>query len=169
MSSNEDFLSSALIGLIVSITLGLFLKSVNSNAVKENGKLWLEYGVVMKGFSAFTMLLVLGLLVASFSADESEKFAILIIILMFALLGGALVLEFFFVRIGFDNDGVVCNSGWRKTRTFKWDELESARFSQSLQWWEVETATNGKIRLHVYLNGLQDFLVELHQRGIKIT
>jgi hypothetical protein len=166
MNNNEDIIS---LGIIISVILGFFLKSVSSKAIKESGKSWLQYGIPMKGFAILTMLLVAGLIVTWFNVDEKDKMPVLMMIAMSSLLGIPLVLESFFVRIGFDDHELICKSGWRKTRVISWDDLKSAKFSHSMQWWEIKTGKAGKIRLHVYLSGLQELLIELGKHEIEIT
>ena len=78
-----------------------------------------------------------------------------------------MVIEFFLVRIGFDENGIYCYSGWRPKRTIDWTAVESVRFSQSMQWWVLRTKDAGNIRASVFLSGLQEFLTELEKRGIK--
>ena len=162
-----SIMGPALTVLIVPIVLGWFLRNVSEKAKRINGVAWLDYGVRFKSFTLLFVGLVAGLVVIWFNIEAEDKTALVFLIALFGGLTLPMVIEFFLVRIGFDENGIYCYSGWRPKRTIAWTAVESVKFSESLQWWVLDTKGAGKIRASVFLSGLQEFLAELEKRGIK--
>ena len=167
MTDIGNYIGPALTVLLVPIILGWLLRSVSAKAKSINGLAWLTYGVALKAFTLFFVGIVAALIVIWFNVEPKDKSPVLFLIGLFGALTLPMVIEFFLVRIGFDEKGIYCHSGWRPKRTIDWATVESVSFSQSMQWWVLRTKGSGKIRASVFLSGLQDFLAELEKRGIK--
>ena len=76
----------------------------------------------------------------------------------------ALHLEFVFVKIKYDDDGIQTVSPWRSPRNIPWSDVTNVRYSDALQGYVVETTNNGDVRCHRYLSGLDGFLAEVKTR-----
>ncbi len=160
-------ISIVLVAIIVPLVLGWLLRGSSSGTQKQSGISWLVYGKRMKGFALLFSGLVAALVVLWFIVEPKDKMPVLGMIAMFGGLTLPLFLEFFFVRIGYDSKEIYCHSIWRPNREIDWTEVESATFSESLQWWVISTKNSGKIRVHVYISGLTELLRELQNRGVK--
>ncbi len=168
MNETEVTISLLIITVIVvSSVPGLLFKSVSVKAKHEDGMSWLEYGAVMKGFSLLVAALPIVLVVVWFNVEQKDKLPVLVMIAIFGSLSVPLVIELFFVRVGFNDVGLVCKSGWRRNRAISWADIEGIEFSQSMQWWVLTTKESGVVRLQIYLSGLDELLGELEKRGIK--
>ena len=167
MNDLANYIAPALTAITVPLVLSWLLRSAGSQAKMKAGVAWLEYGAAMKGFALFFVAIVAGLCVVWFNVATKDKRAVLSLILLFGGLTFPLVIEFFLVRIGFDRERIYCHSGWRKKRAIDWIEVESFRFSPSMQWWVIRTNKRGKIRASVYLSGVREFIGELQTRGIQ--
>lgn len=167
MKDLPQYLGPALAGIAVPLLLGWLLHSAKRTARKEDGVTWLDHSRAMKGLTLFFVGFMAAMMVASFVARSQDKGNILA---MVALIGGLMVpmvIEVFFVRIGFDATRIYCHSGWRRNRVIDWSEVESVVFSSTMQWWVIQTTRHGKIRASAYMAGLDEFLAELDRRGIK--
>jgi len=80
------------------------------------------------------------------------------------LLLGWLHLEFSWVRILFDEQGITTRSPWRRSRQVPWAEVKKVSYNAILQWHVIATRGHGKIRMHDYLSGIPEFLEELGTR-----
>ena len=78
----------------------------------------------------------------------------------------ALLLEFYLVRIEFDDYSIYTRSPWRPQRRIPWYEVMSYSFSVASQWYVFRTRSMGAIRLSVYLSGLGSFMAEAKRRQI---
>jgi hypothetical protein len=166
MENIGHYIGPALVALLVPLILGWLLRSASAKAKKINGIAWLNYGVTLKIFTLFFVGIVAGLVAIWFNVEPKDKIPLLFLIGLFGGLTLPMAIEFCLVRIGFDENGIYCYSGWRPKRTIDWTAIESVEFSQSMQWWVLRTKGAGKIRVSVLLSGLQEFLDELEKRGI---
>jgi len=160
----ENYIAPVIVVVTVQLALGWLLKNVKKNAKVIEGISWLEYGIRLKILTSFFVSIVMGLIVLYFIVDE--KYDVILGVLLFSALVLPIAIEVFFVRIGFDNEKIYCYSGWRQNRVVEWNEVESAKFSEISQWWVLKTKKSGKVRVSIYLSGLEDFLEELSKRGL---
>lgn len=109
MNDIGKYVGPALTVILVPVILGWILRSVNPAANKKSGVAWLEYGAVMKAFALFSVGIAVAMAVVWFNVAPKDKNAVLFIAALFGGLSLPLVVEFFFVRIGFDSDRA---SGW---------------------------------------------------------
>lgn len=77
------------------------------------------------------------------------------------LLLGWLHLEFSWVRILFDEQGITTRSPWRRSRQVSWAEVKKVSYNPILQWHVIATRGHGKIRVHDYLSGVYEFVMYL--------
>lgn len=132
----------------------------------DRDKLWLEYGMVLKGISVFLACLVVIFAKLWFEATDAEDREInawlAITIFIFDV---PLIIEFFFVRIGYDSHNIYCKSGWRSNRIVPWKDVKSCIYSPLNKWWVVETETQGLIRAHEFLSGRDQFIEVMDKKG----
>lgn len=164
MKIESQHIAAGLIAIIVPMVLGWLLRSRSSEAKQENGITWLYYGKAMKGFALFFSVIVVGLVVIGFNVEPKDKLPVLGLIALFGGLSLPLLLEAFFVRVGYDADNIYCQSVWRANRVILWSEVGSATFSESMRWWVLDTEHSGKIRIHEFMSGLDEFLLKLEER-----
>lgn len=167
MEIDAHYISAALTAVVVPIVLGWLLRGVSSTARRVDGVVWLTYSKGMKGFSLFFALIVLALIVLWFNVETKDKAPVAWMVVLFGGLTLPLLLESFFVRIGYNAEKIYCHSIWRHNRVIDWAEVESVAFSQSMNWWVIDTRGSGKIRVSQFVSGLPELLLELEERGVK--
>lgn len=164
-----SYTTPALVVIIVPIILKWILQSAKANARIEGDIKWLEYGPTMKWLSLALLAIIIGIAVLGFRMESKDRTAAFLASAFFGVLTLPLLIEFFFVRIGFNDEKIFCFSGWRRRRVIPWSEIESAHFSGPLMWWVITTQTSGKIRVHLYLSGVPDFIEEIRMRKIEFV
>jgi hypothetical protein len=55
-------------------------------------------------------------------------------------------------------EGIVCRSAWRGTRFVRWDDLRDVSFSTTNAWFVFHARDGKKIRVHMFVTGLNDLL-----------
>lgn len=78
-----------------------------------------------------------------------------------------LLLEVNVVRVEFDESSIYTFSPWRKKREIPWNDVVKHWFSETNQWHVFETRNRGKIRLGVFLQGIETFREHARQHGIE--
>ncbi|MGK0290371.1 MAG: hypothetical protein ACI86H_001829 [bacterium] len=141
----------------------MLTKAAKSSAEVRDGKAWLEYGRTFKIFSFVLALIPCELSILCFFVDANDRFAILMMILLFGVLSIPLFIEAFFVKIAFDDSTVYCYSSWRSSRQIKFCDIGEPEFSESLQWWVIPTKTQGKIRIQPFISGAPELLKKLEK------
>lgn len=164
MEIESQHIATVLIAVIVPLVLRWLTKSSNTAAITVNGVSWLGYSKAMKGFTFFFIAIVAALVVTFFYVAPEDKNPILGMIGLFGGITLPLSLEVLFVRIGYDSHKIYCDSIWRRNREISWSEVKNVTFSESMQWWVIDTRNSGKIRASVFLSGLNEFIQELDRR-----
>lgn len=166
----DSFINPVVAGAVAAaIVLPLILRTVRSATREVDGELILEYARPMKLLVGIFWACWLGFAVAALFAPPKDRIMALTVVAGFLLLVVPLHMEFFKVRIAFDSNGINTRSPWRAARSIPWSVVERAWFSQAMQWYVVQTKELGRIRLHVYLSGVQSFLAECEARGIPVA
>lgn len=122
----------------------------------------LTYGWQWKSFaiaSAFASLLLVAWVATR--ADQMWHFAFGFVILFSGSMVVPLILEFYVVRISWDNSQIYTSSPWRRPRAIPRSAILSCDFSIWAQWYRVHTAGYGTVRVHRYMSGIPEFLCEL--------
>lgn len=167
MNIETHHISTALIAIGVPLILGWLLRGASSATKKSNGISWLYYGNRMKGLALFFTAIVVALIIIWFNVEPKDKMPVLGMIGMFGGLTLPLVLEFYFVHIGYDAEKIYCHSIWRANRVIDWSDVRTVTFSESMRWWVIDTKSSGKIRVSELISGVGEFLAELEKRGAK--
>ena len=141
-----DFVTTAIIAVVVPLAIGLLNKSAKRPAVTVDGRTEVAYGWGFKGFAVFSALVAVAPL---------------------TIPAAYLVLEGFFVRIRYSDEGIEARSPWRRNRFVPWRDVRRVTFSGGAQWHRIETARSGYLRVHAMKSGVDTLLRELKDRGIK--
>ncbi len=150
--------------IVVPMVLGWLLRSPDQAAKEKGGKLWLEYGKLMKGMALLFAGLVALLVGLWFTVAPDDKQPVAWMVALFGLLDLPLLIEFFGVRIGFDDEQIYCHSAWRKNRVIPWGEIKSCTYSKVNKWWVIETASQGRIRIHEFISGRESFFEAMKRK-----
>lgn len=153
----------------MGLSIALILKSVRRTAIADGQQRVLRYNratrvLAVIGWPLWLVLLVVLLL----RSDQAPLVAVAELGLLFLLIL-AVSLEFFIVRIAYDVNGIYTQSPWRPPRAISWVDVERAWFSSLMQWYVIETRAHGRVRLHVYVNGIESLLGELESRGVPVA
>lgn len=138
---------------------------VEDDARKEGGRYWAEYGRAHKAVACIFAIGAAALIVAVLFA-KPQKWPLMagLSLLVFGLPSAILLLEFFVVRIGFDEERIECRSPWRLRRTIPWTSVQSCSYSDFAKWWVVDAGVHGKIRLSNWLSGQKALLAMMKSR-----
>lgn len=169
MADFTPILPGVLGAAAAAIALPLILWTVRPNAEIVGDKRVLVYTRPVKLFVAVFWLGCLGLSIAAMYAPETERALFALLAFGFFAMALAWHLECFGVRIVFDKAGITTHSPWRPGRRVLWASVLRVRFSPAAQWYVIDTQGHGRVRLHVYLSGIESLLTELERRGVPVA
>jgi hypothetical protein len=169
MDSILEGLVPGLAAAATAIALGYLIRTVRPRARREGEAAVVEYGRPMQLIVVVFWLSVAGGAVAATFVEPADRVVVFSIVACFLLLVLVLHLECFHVRIRFDGQGLRTSSPWRARRVIPWDAITGVTFSQMAQWYVIATRGQGRVRLHLYLSGLESLLTELRNRGFAIS
>lgn len=150
----SHLITLALLPLITAV----FLRQANARARKNELQFIVEYPMAVKLFAVVNLIPVLYLIYRSGDAKPDAQVIMWTVIGCWGLGGIYLLFEFFGVVISFDDAHIDVRAPWRKRREIPWNDVQSIRYSKGMQWWVVDTASHGKVRLHQYMRGIPEFL-----------
>ena len=122
---------------------------------------------------AFKALAMVGLILPLFMgiaalqiyrSGQSDYLIFVGIFLIFTAICAYLLLELFVARLIVSDERITSVSPWRRERTFRWDEIESIRYSKLSQAYVIIGPGKKKIYASEYLNGWANLTVEFRQR-----
>ncbi|HEX9340423.1 MAG TPA: hypothetical protein VF992_04545 [Thermoplasmata archaeon] len=150
----------------------LFLAFRTPHARQDPGtdELILEYGRGLKVFAIFAVsffsflgaLYVWTFLTAP-DRGELSPFLIILVIAPLLLLSTVLGLEMFRTLCRLSRTQIIRHSPWSGDLSLDWWEISSIEYDTFARWWVIRSP-RGKIRLHDYLSGRDDFLRLAHQQ-----
>ena len=140
---------------------------------REEGKVFVvEYGRTIKRFVLVLWGCVgptaIALAIGYSRIKAPGKIGLVWLMGVFVLMMLVMHLEVFRVSIRYDAAGLRLRSPWRPNRTVPWSAIKEATFSKAMLWYVLSTAGLGKVRLHLWLSGLNSLLDELAAHGIAI-
>jgi hypothetical protein len=168
MADLKTNISAGVGAIITTLVLLTILRTVRRTPVEVDGKRVLEYDRPMKIVAAVIGACGFGLCADALLAPTRDH-TTAVAVVGFLLLTLSLCLEFFGVRVEFDASSIRTRSPWRPDREIPWSAVERVWFSQAMQWYIVRTNGFGRVRLHVYLNGVESLLREIEARGVPIV
>lgn len=119
----------------------------------------LAYGPSLKILGFVCALGFLGIGYLTWRQDGFTSYVPFFICSILVSIGVALLLEAGFVRIEYDERGIITRSPWRSSREIPWHAITGYRYSDINRWHVLETRTYGRIRLPIYLRGLSAFFI----------
>ena len=155
--------------IVVPVVLFLILRTVRPTAHEVEGKRVLEYGRPMKLLVTVFWIFWVGFVVAALFAPAKDRVMAVAVVMGFLLMILSLHLEFFAVRVTFDAKGITSRSPWRRKREIPWSVVERVWYSQAMQWYVIQTIGFGRVRLHIYLSGVESLLHELEKRSVPVA
>ena len=158
-----DWLGPVAVAIIVPLVLGALKKGSQVAPQERDGRRWVEYGWGAKGFAMVGFLIVMGLAVLFFFVNEEGKEPVFWMAAGFAALVLPLFIEFFFVKLGYNDETLLCYSPWRSNRTVRFEDMEKPVFSESMQWWEMPTKSQGKVRVSTMARGAKKLVEEVNR------
>jgi len=148
----------ALTSIIEALILSRRKKSARRS--ESTGELLLDYNTALKSLGVFGVGLYFFFLALTLIADWPSPTGTVVMAVAMTITIGlptfALLIESSCVEYGISRNGVRKKSPWSRDFFCPWSEMESIIFSASSQWFVIRSK-EGKIRLHMYLSGLEDF------------
>ena len=149
------------LGTVVAIfVVAALLRTVRPTARRSGSRYVLEYGVPLRCFG-IVALLAGGLILYSV-ANSADRRPIAWVV------GGALAacafyafVEFFFVRVEFDESFIYPFSPWRGSRRIPRSDITSFHFSATNHWYVIRTRTHGTFRVSGLMCGIGSFVERL--------
>jgi len=152
-------------GVITVFLMTALLQTVRQTARSVGSRQILEYGRPMRVLGVAMLLLGLLLLYAASCASAEARAAAWTACSLGAASGLWVFLEFFFVRIEFDDESIYTTSPWRRKRRIPWSDIVTCRYSNVNRWHVIKTRTHGTLRVSTYLSGIGSFLEKLGDAG----
>jgi enamine deaminase RidA (YjgF/YER057c/UK114 family) len=165
--TNDLFRAAA--ALAGTIGLSSAVRAVRPESTEVDGQHVLSYRRPVKAIVIVFWLWWVGFVGAALFAPTNERIVSAVVVLGFLLLVLSLHLEFFGVRIAFDETGIRARSPWRRKRVIPWSAVTNVWDSPMLRWYVVETTDFGQVRLHDWLSGTDTLLSELERRGVLVV
>jgi hypothetical protein len=156
-------------GIVGGVGVALLLWTVRRKAAIEGGEGILTYGLPLRVFVVVFWVFWLGLvgLVVVQPPDDPVGVATAVCGLFALIL--PLHLEFFGVRVSFDEAGIRTRSPWRAERQIPWPDIRQGWYSSVLQWHVIQTEGYGRVRLHDLMSGVDSLLDELRRRDVPVA
>jgi hypothetical protein len=164
-----DQLSHVLTAVVVASVLALFVSAARRGrpaVVDGSGTLLFRYGPLFRNFarfSAFGIPALLTLLVCFAPQNEGDWVWILAMYAMFLSLGLPLWWETRYALI-VSPEELDLVSPWKRRTVIPWAEVDRVSFNDMCQWFVVRSTRGDVIRMHLYVNGVGDFLGICEQR-----
>jgi len=152
--------------IVVALALGFLPRNARFHAAHEGHRMVLRYGTPVR---VFWWLLLCAVLVGWYvGVQKSNEGPVSqwIVLEGFAVVMLPLFLEFFLVRIEFDDHAIYTRSPWRSPRRIPWSEITSYSFSRANRWHIFRTRSMGAVRLSVFLSGIGSFMAEAKRRQL---
>jgi hypothetical protein len=128
----------------------------------------LSYDRSVKAIPIASWLCWIWFLRAAIFAPAEDRVGAAAVVLGYLLLVLSLHLEFFGVRIAFDESGIRARSPWRPKRMIPWSAVTYVGYSPMARSYVVETTGFGHLRLHDWLSGTDTLLSELERHGVLV-
>lgn len=167
-----DFVSqtpAAMGGVAAVAVIGLLLRGTRPDAKVAAGAAALAYGRPLKLLVGLLWFVWPGLTLAVILDAADDPVPAILVVPGFLAAVLAMHAEFFGVRILYDGYGIRTRSPWRRARFVPWESVVQARYSGDMMWYVLETEGRGRVRLHLFLNGVDSLLSELERRGVPVT
>lgn len=99
-----------------------------------------------------------------YRGGESDYPVFISIALIFTAASSYLLLECFASRLIVTEEGITRIWPWSGKRTFRWDQIESIRYSKGLRWYVIIGPDRKKVYVSEFLNGFSVLTVEFRNR-----
>jgi hypothetical protein len=152
-------------GAIAIILLSWLAGRAQRDATINSGRFVLKYGRAVKSLGCICTILGFGFIYAAAHASKDQMITAACV--SGALFAMCLVLfvEFYFVRIEFDEEFIYTFSPWRRKRVIPWNKVTGYSYSEVNRWHVLKTQKFGAVRLSVLLSGLGTMAEQLEKRG----
>lgn len=167
-STAVQYLIALVVPAVVALALGVLWKSRKDRARRDpaSAALVLEYGGAVKSVPvlvAAAWAVLVPIVIHDDPIRRENLPAFLLLALLIAVPLAVTAIEAFGVAHRVTPGGIEKRSPWSRRATIEWANVAEISFSRGMQWFVVCDATN-KIRLHLYLNGLEDFARAVRER-----
>ena len=154
--------STALIAAIVPIALGFLYRSAQRESETGFAGRCVDYPKALKIFVWVGWIFTIAIsIIAAFTARGKDFWPATLCVLLFIGLILPLHLEAYFVRITWDDETIHTHSPWRRSRRIPISSVLRCDFSQSMQWYRIQTEGYGIVRLHMFARGIPQLLEAL--------
>lgn len=140
-----------------AVLSGLLWFLIYRDATRPTRGRVLVYGPSLKFLGFLCALGFLAIGYFTLQQDGFESYLPFLICSILVFMGMALLLEAGFVRIEYSDRGITTRSPWRGRREVPWHAITGYSYSEMNRWHILDTRTNGRIRLSIYLRGLPEF------------
>ena len=166
----EDIIVKVVIVVAVTLILSFLMRAghgAKPTIDPATGARIFGYGRGWKALALFGLVLPIfvgGVALQLYRKGESDYPTFIIVALVFTAASAYLLLECFVSRLIITEQGITRISPWFRTRTFRWDEIESIYFSEKLRWYVIIGPGKKKLHISEYLNGFAILTVEFTKR-----
>lgn len=152
-----------------AVTVGIATYAIKkaTYATKEGE---LRFGAFMKILGlmcvAFSVIPLYVLLTGNYDTDKSSEARALIgIIISFGFAAAFILAEALLAKGSYNHHSIIFSTPWSGTKTERWEDLESIKFSGTCSWYLLKFKSGKVIRLSSFLNGHGHLLDFVKARG----
>lgn len=156
----------------VAVTLGIATYAIKkaTYATKEGE---LRFGAFMKVLGlicvAFSVIPFYVLLTGKYDVEKpGETPALIGLIIGFGFAAVFILAEALLVKGSYNHHSITFSTPWSGTKTERWEDLESIKFSGTFSWYLLKFKSGKVMRLSSFLNGHGHLLDFLRSRGHEI-
>jgi hypothetical protein len=146
------------------IGVAVLMATVSHKAERVKGDVVIRYGAPLRAFALLSALIPIVLTIPALQASPKDQTLAWSMVVLMTAISIYLILEFYFVRITFDDHYLHSISPWTTNRTIEWSNITSVSFSSLASWYVIKTGNHGKIRAHTGLSGLPELMKQISAR-----
>lgn len=164
MEALFDTVRPVVSGLIGALCLYLLVRFTKPTARSEKGKKFLEYGRLLKIFTAALIPFSVFVAYGAGQAEDSQHIIALAVAAFFLMSAVFLGYQVFLVRFGYDDDFIYYRSPLCGEKKVHWSALADVGHSSLLQANYIVVKGIGRIWCSHMLNGYEEFEVFLENK-----
>lgn len=165
----NDPLMSATIWLLSLVWTWWIARSIEGRARVESGQAVVQYGPGIRALAYVGWIVAVAFTLIALLEPLFPWWARVYISLSAFFIAAVLHAEFHHALVRYDMLGMHFISPWRGDRLLAWDDVRRVAYDSFNDVYKIESATQGKFKLHKYMSGIESLIEELAERGVQVN